>query len=98
MPYRARLLPGLARRIAHWALPDPVLVEVYLRLREVLPTSPAQHLLRSRRPVDGMVYRFSLIDPGNRLREHFFNFQVFYGQDEETLLIARGAYVCVDGV
>jgi hypothetical protein len=98
MPYRVRVLPGLARRLAQWALPDAVLVEVYIRLREVLPAAPALHLLRSRRPGEGMVYRFSLIDPGNRLREHFFSFHVFYGQDEETLLIARGAYVCVDGV
>jgi hypothetical protein len=45
-----------------------------------------------------MVYRFALIDPGNRLRQHFFSFQIFYGQDEETLLIVRGGYVCADGV
>jgi hypothetical protein len=95
--YTVRVLPAVARRIASWGLSDPVLVEVYLRL-EALRNTPADHLRRERRPFDGMVWRFNLIDPDNRIQQHFFCFQVLYGQDEQTLMVARGAYIRTVGV
>ena len=98
MPYRSNLLTVLSRQIVSWQLPDEVLVEVYLRLREALPQSPLQFLQREEQPFDGMVYRFSLVDPHNRIVVHYFAFHVLYGQDEETLYIVRGGYVKSSGV
>jgi len=40
-----------------------------------------------------MAYYFSMMDPENRLCEHFFTFHILYGQDEETLFVPRGAHV-----
>ena len=37
-----------------------------------------------------MTYQFKLIDPQNRMRVHFFRFQVFYGADEQTLFVIAG--------
>ncbi len=92
MSYRVEIQPSVRRKIASWNLPDHALVEVYLRLREVLPENPAQHLRRLSTPFDGMVYQFSFVDPDNRLCEHAFVFLVVYSQDEETLIIANGGY------
>ena len=92
MSYRVKVLPPVARKIARWGLSDAVLVDVYLYLHEVLPTDPAAFLRRGRRPFDGMLYEFSLIDPDNRLCEHVFAFLVVYAQDEQTLLVANGGY------
>jgi hypothetical protein len=98
MSYRVIIPPAIASRIAGWGLSDAVFVDVYLFLREVLPTAPTEYLQRRRQPFDGMVYEFSLIDPGNRLREHLFAFHVLYGQDEQTLVIVKGGYRRHDGI
>lgn len=95
MPYKVVILPHARRQINSWKLPDSVLVEVYLRLGEYLPREPHQALKRTRQPFDGMVYYFRMIDPEDRLCEHFFTFHIWYGQDEETLLVRRGAHVRV---
>jgi hypothetical protein len=98
VPYKVVLLPGARRQISSWGLPDEVLVEVYLRLRERLSEQPALQLRRQRQPFDGMIYRFRVPDPANRLCEHFFAFHVIYGQDEETLFVPRGGYVRSFGI
>jgi hypothetical protein len=98
MPYRVHIRPAVAKKIAGWALSDYVLVDVYLFLNEVLASDPMRFLRRVPRPFDGMVYEFSLIDPENRLRQHFFVFQVVYAQDEQSLIIANGAYLRSDGM
>ena len=91
MSYRVVVGPLVRRNITSWQLSDPIWVTVYLRLED-LGQSPSK-LRRETAPFDGMTYRFSLIDPTNRLVEHFFVFAVFYSQDEESLIVARGAYV-----
>jgi hypothetical protein len=91
--YKVVILPHAKRQIISWKLPDTVLVEVYIRLGEFLPKEPHRTLARERQPFDGMVYHFRMIDPENRLCEHFFAFHVWYSQDEETLLVRRGAHV-----
>jgi hypothetical protein len=93
VPYKVNLLPQARRQIASWKLPDAVLVELYIRLREHLPTQPHQTLRRARQPFDGMLYSCRMVDPENRLCEHFFTFHVWYSPDEETLVIPRGAHV-----
>lgn len=98
MPYRTRILPSAARQIASWGLSDFVWTEVYLRLNEVLPGDPGRHLRREQDPFDGMAYRFSLIDPENRLCQHGFVFHILFGADEETLFVARGAHVRTIGI
>lgn len=98
MSYRTRIRPLAARQIASWGLSDFVWTEVYLRLNEALPADPRQYLRREDDPFDGMAYRFSFIDPENRLCRHGFVFQVFFGADEETLLVSRGAYVRAVGI
>jgi hypothetical protein len=45
-----------------------------------------------------MTYSFNPIDPANRLCQHFFEFHVAYGQDEQTLVVLHGAYVKTYGV
>jgi len=79
-------------------LPDFLLVEVYLRLDEDLSHDPALHLVRRRTPFDGMVYQFSIIDPSNRLTEHFCFFHVVYSQDEASLTVINFGYLRQTGV
>lgn len=92
MSYKTRIFRLAKGQIGRWGLSPNVLVEVYLRLTEVLPANPTRHLLPIGDERGGMVYYFDLVDPENRFRRHSFAFQVFYGQDEETLLVASGVY------
>jgi hypothetical protein len=80
------------QQIASWQLSDFLLVEVHLRFRQDLAENPALALRRQRRPFNGMCYRWSMVDPENRLREHLFVFHVGYSQDEESVIVARGRY------
>ncbi|MFO0970486.1 MAG: hypothetical protein U0793_33495 [Gemmataceae bacterium] len=89
MSFKVRVSDSLRRRMIAWSLPDPILVDVYLRLQE-LRDEPAQKLMRLREPFDGMHYIFSMIDPQDRLTEYRFLFLVRYGQDEESLIVVRG--------
>lgn len=88
--------PGVSRAIASWGLSDFVFVEVQLQLRDVLPSNPTL-LLRTKAPFDGLSFGFHLIDPENRLRVHYFVFQVRIGQDEETLYVVGSSYRRADG-
>ena len=97
MAYRVQLSNLVNRQIASWQLSDTMLVEVQLRLRQDLRENPAQSLIRLQEPFDGMCYLFSMVDPENRLREHFFAFQVLYHSDEECIIVARGGYQRQDG-
>jgi hypothetical protein len=90
--YRVVLRASLTRTVQSWALPDSVFVELHLRLNR-LSKAPAEQLVRLRKPFDGMVFAFSIIDPNNRLCEHLFAFKIMYGQDEERLHVVRGQYV-----
>jgi hypothetical protein len=90
--YSLRVEPSVRRAIASWLLPDGVLVEVYLRLQR-LQDRPAELLARAEAPFDGMNYAFDFRDPENVARHYFFAFHVVYGQDEERLIVARGACV-----
>jgi hypothetical protein len=98
MPYRTEILPHARKQIAMWQLSDFVWTEVYLRLSETLPASPLSYLEKGGEFADGMVYRFSLVDPENRLRQHFFAFQVFYNELRDVLYVPRGLYVRIEGV
>jgi hypothetical protein len=73
-------------------LPDPVLVEVYLRLKEDLAEQPTRVMVPSTEPGGGMLFPLSVIDPDNRLCEHTFAFRVYYGTDEATLRVTSGLY------
>jgi hypothetical protein len=90
--YTTRILPFARKQIARWGLPAGVLVDVYLQLNEVLPSGPQQRLLPNSEERGGMLFYFSMVDPENRFRQHSFAFRVFYGQDEQTLLVASGVY------
>src|SRR5262245_55416896 len=93
MPYKVRIARRAVAQIQGWHLPDRILVEVYLYLREVLPADPESNLSRESDPFDqGMTCRFTRRDPHVRGREHHFVFHVFISQDEEALCIERGAY------
>lgn len=93
MSYRVRIPRLVHRSILSWNLPDPVLVDVFLRLNSLGEQQPSLVLRQTREPFDGMEYRFALIDPANRLCEHVCVFHVLYGQDEETLEIVNGGYL-----
>jgi len=75
MSYRLELRPSVRRKIIRWGLSDSVLVDVHLRL-QALRQDPAQRLVRKRQPFDGMVCEFAMVDPENRLCEHYFAFLV----------------------
>lgn len=98
MPFRLLIFPSAAKTIASWGLSDSVLVDVYLYLREILPLDPAKFLRRAKQPFDGMLFEFNVIDPDNRLRQHFFVFQILYSQDEENLIVAKAGYERRDGI
>lgn len=98
MPYRVQVEALTTRQIASWNLPDFVLTEVLLRLYQSLRDNPAALLERTEQPFDGMSYRFGLIDPENRLCQHFFTFHVLYAMDETTVIVARSAYAKTVGV
>jgi hypothetical protein len=95
MPYKVRLARRTVAQIQGWHLPDKILVEVYLHLREVLPADLEHNLSRESAPFDsskGMTCHFTRRDRHVRGREHHFLFQVCFSQDEEALCIERGAY------
>src|SRR5947208_1996067 len=92
MSYRVSVRSSIHRRILRWGLSDTILVEVFLRLQQELPRNLPQLLQRTTRPFDGMTYRFSLVDPENRLCEHRFWFHLVFTQDEQTLLVVNCAH------
>jgi hypothetical protein len=96
--YRVHFSSLANRQIAAWQLSDSMLMEVHIRLRRDLRENPAQALIRMRRPLDGLCYLFSMVDPENRLREHAFTFLVKYSQDEEQIVVVRGGYQRRDGL
>jgi hypothetical protein len=91
MSFKVRIRSSIRRRISQWALPDGVLVDVYLRLQN-LAEDPWEKMARVSKPFDGMVYGFSMVDPTNRFREHLFLFHIRIGQDEETLDVVNAAH------
>ncbi len=95
MSFKIRVSDRAIAEIRGWQLPDRVLEEVYLYLREVLPADLENNLHRESEPFDrsrGMTCSFSRRDHHVRDREHHFNFHIFFSQDEEALIIARGDY------
>ena len=92
MSYKVRIRSSIRKRIVAWNLPDPVFVEVLLRLEQELVHNPPSQLARTGQPFDGMTYAFSLVDPNNRFCEYAFVFHIVYGQDEETLLVVNCGY------
>ena len=95
MSYKVRLAPRVVTQLRGWYLPDKILAEVYLYLREVLPVDLENNLQRESEPFDrsrGMTCHLTRRDHHVREREHHFVFQVFISQDEEALYIERGAY------
>jgi hypothetical protein len=95
--YRVVVTDVARRQIAGWGLPDPLFVNVYLRLRE-LESNPAARLVRTNAPFSGMSRVFSVIDPADRLTEYTFFFEIRYGQDEQTLYVVRGGFERTTGV
>jgi hypothetical protein len=98
--YRILVDPAARRHVQSWGLSDYLWVEVELRLNERPPQAPTTLLERdpSLFGGEGMAYKFRLIDPDNRMRVHFFVFQVFYHADEATLLVTRGARLISEGL
>lgn len=92
MSFKIALKPKVRSTISTWRLPDVVLVEALLQLRQ-LENNPARNLQRVNEPFDGLIYYFDFVDPQNRLHEYQFAFQVGYSVDEETLFVIDG--VCV---
>lgn len=101
MSYRVVIPTTVSRRMVAW-LPDFLLVEAHMRLREELAREPRNLLRRTTQrvgsPFDGLIYSFSLVDPQDRLVEHFLTFQVVYGQDEQTLVVTNFAYAKLAGI
>lgn len=97
MSFRLKIRQAVVRQLATIGLPDSVLVSAHLSLRERLAADPIGELVRVQSPFDGMAFPFSMVDPENRFVEHQFAFHVFYHSDEETLIVARVAYLRIVG-
>jgi hypothetical protein len=78
--------------IQGWALPDRILEEVYLHLTQVLRADVEGNLSRETSPFNGMVCEFTRRDHHTRGRDHSFVFHVFFGEDEDHLLVWWGDY------
>ena len=91
MSYKIAWRRSVAKIVTTWGLTDQVWVEMHLRINSLMQ-NPADRLVRTTKPFDGMVLAFQFVDPSNRLCEHYFAFQVKYSQDEESLYIVRGSY------
>jgi hypothetical protein len=91
MEYTLRLHPDVARQIAQWGLSDFLIVEVYLALREDLPSAPMHRLYRDTEG-RGSVYAFLRRDPDDARFEHIFMFRVFFDEDETHLNVVKGSY------
>ncbi len=92
MSYRTVIQPLARRQIAGWRLPDGVLIEVHLRLSELLPREPKRYLLPGNEARGGMIFEFDRVDPQNRRCLHTFEFRIYYALDEQTLFVASGRY------
>jgi len=92
MAYKVRLSRRTVAEIRGWCLPDMVLEELYLYLREVLPADLEHNLSADSGGAGGMACELTRRDHHVAGREHLFRFRVFFTQDEEALLIERGDY------
>jgi hypothetical protein len=90
---KVRLASRVEKEIQSWALPDRIQIELFLYLTRVLPADIGHNLMRAAFPFDGMVAHCERRDPYVKDRDHFFDFLVYFGQDEQTLFIARGVYL-----
>jgi len=93
MSYKVNLEPHARHQILKWPLSNQLVAEVYLRVTGDLADEPWRNLVRTEQPFDGMTFAFGLVDPENRLCEHFFAFEVVYGMDETNLYVTRGSHV-----
>jgi hypothetical protein len=91
LSFKVVLSKRVRKEISSWGLPDSVLVDVYLQLREALGDNPGVQLVHADDGYEGMVFPLALVDPANRLSVFRFIFRVVYGQDEETLFVLRGS-------
>jgi len=96
VPFKIRLLNLAKIQIQAWHLPDQILDELYLFLTRVLPADIENNLVRAAQPYNGMIAECTRRDPTVPGREHHFVFQVYFGDDEQTLHVARGFYKVVD--
>lgn len=88
--YRLRLHPRVARQISRWGLSDFLLVEVYLRLRE-LPGNPSTLLVRDP-DSQGSLFVAESVDPDSPRFQHLFRFRVFFAIDEIHLDVVHASY------
>ena len=82
----------IRQRMAAWNLPDFLVVDIYLRLRDELGQHPPQYLRPIPGSIGGMEYRFAVVDPEDRLCEHVCVFLVMFSQDEESLEVVGFQY------
>lgn len=75
MDYSIRLHPRVVRQIAGWGLSLEMLVEVNLRLREVLGPSPLNRLHRDENG-QGSLFVFEARDPQDLDFQLIFQFRV----------------------
>jgi hypothetical protein len=92
MEYTYRLHPRVMGQIAKWGLSDNLLVDVYLALREELPSHPSLYLIKDPDDSPGMLYPFDRVDPNSPRFKHCFVFRIFYDANETILHVVRGSY------
>jgi hypothetical protein len=94
--FKVKLLDLAKKQIQSWHLPDRIQDELSLFLTRVLPADTEHNLQRVEQPFQGMIAECVRRDPYTAGREHHFVFLVCFGDDEETLYVARGHYEIVE--
>lgn len=83
-------------QIRAWHLPDAILDEVYLHLTVVVPADIEHNLIRPQGSIHGLSAEFVRRDHDVMGRDHLFEFRVYFGDDEQTLYVAKGRYQILD--
>lgn len=86
MGYRVILSPAVRDFMKR--LPDFLLVDCYLRFQGGLT------LAQMLREPEGMKFRFSVVDPANRMVEHVCTFRLLFSQDEQSVILFGLEYRC----
>lgn len=89
-----RFHPRVDAEIRRWGLNTSLLVDVFLRLKDVLPSAPVDHLVYDRdAPERGAFFPFELREDDVFL--HVFAFRVIFTEDEKTLFVVHASYSLV---
>jgi len=92
--YRIIITEPVMMQIDGRSLPKSIPDELFRGLKERLAVDPATYIKRARSPWLQLLnlYSCSFDDPNSASIRHLFNFNVRYGDDEESIYLMQGGY------